>query len=113
MWNKERFFKAVDAVENKGFTVRQAAEEFNFPKSTLHDRLCEKHLAGAKSGPEKYLFDEEESELEEFPISCASVGFAKSRNQVIELVQELMKRKGRKVTVSHGRWESFRRRHPT
>jgi len=43
---------------------------------------------------------------------CSSVGFARSRQQVIQLVQEVVTLKGLAVTVTHGWWESFRRRHP-
>ena len=70
-----------------------------------------KVVAGGQSAPQKYLSNEE-GELEEFLIGCASLGFAKSRAQVIELVQEVAKRKGRDVRVTHGWWESFRHRHP-
>ena len=111
-WSEEHFTNAMKAVEDMGYSVHRAAEEYGVPKSTLHDRVSGKHLLGGKSGPERYLTEEEESELEEFLVGCALVGFAKSRNQVIEIVQELLRRKGRNVTVSHGWWESFRRRHP-
>jgi hypothetical protein len=109
VWSEECFSNAMSAVQERGLSVRRAAEELDVPKSTLHDRLCGKHLPGLRSGPERYLSDEEENE---FLIGCASVGFAKSRFQVIELVQELMRHKGRNVSVSHGWWESFRKRHP-
>ena len=111
-WDEQQFAGAVSAIQDRGFTVRRAAEEYGIPKSTLHDRLSGKHLPGFRSGPERYLTDEEESELEEFLIGCASVGFAKSRIQVMELVQEVMRHKGRNVSVSHGWWESFSKRHP-
>lgn len=61
-------------------------------------------VLGGQSGPQKYLSDEEEAELEGFLVGCASVGFARSRQQVIELVQEVVNRNAR---VSHGWWESF------
>lgn len=44
-----------------GYSVRCAAEEYGVPRSTLHDRLCGKHLPGGKSGPTMYLTEEEES----------------------------------------------------
>ena len=81
-------------------------------KSTLHDRLTGKVVSGGQSGPVKYLSDEEEDELEEFLVGCASVGFARSCQQVLELVLEVVTHKRRDVRVSHGWWESYRRRHP-
>ena len=106
-WSDENIFKAIDAVHKNKFSVRRAALEFGVPKSTLHDRLTGRVAVGGQSGPQKYLSDEEEEELEEFLIGCASVGFAKSRQQVIELVQEVVNCKGIDVRVSHGWWESF------
>ena len=75
-WDEERLMMAVKAVQDMGYSVRRAAEEHGVPKSTLHDRVSGKHLTGLKSGPEKYLTDEEEMELEEFLMGCTSVGFA-------------------------------------
>ena len=87
--------------------MRRVAEEYNIPKSTLHDHLSGKVMEGGHSGLPKYLTDDEEAELEEFLVGCASVGFARSRQQVLELVQEVVNRKGNSVRVSHGWWESF------
>ena len=108
-WTDQCFSKATDAVQN---SVRRAAKEYDVPKSTLHDRLIGKVMVGGQSGQQKYLTDKEEEELNEFLVGCASVGFARSWQQVLELVQELVNRKGLNVRVSHGWWESFRRRHP-
>ena len=107
--HKQWLVKALDSVREGGHSVRRAAEEFSVPKSTLHDHLAGKVVAIGHSGPPKYLTDEE---LEEFLAGCASVGFARSRQQVLELVQEVVNRKGYMVHVSHGWWDSFRRRHP-
>ena len=111
-WSSKRMAKAIDAVQKEHLSLRRAAEEFDIPKSTLHDRLIGKVQLGAQSGPPKYLTDQEEEELESFLCGCASVGYARSRQQVMELVQEVINRKGVKVVLSHGWWESFKRRHP-
>ena len=99
-WNDGRMERAIDAVRNQGLTVRRAAEEYSIPKSTLHDRLSGRVQAGACSGPPKYLTDEEENELEEFLVGCASVGYARSCQQVIQLMQEVVIRKGLPVRVT-------------
>ena len=111
-WTNVRMDRALDAVRLHGLSVRRAAEEYDVPKSTLHDRVSGRVLIGGQSGPQKYLTDEEEGELELFLTGCASVGYARSRQQVLQLVQEVMSNKGMPVTVTHGWWESFRRRHP-
>ena len=107
----ERFTKVLNMVRD-GMSVRRAAESFNIPKSTLHDHVTGKVLAHGQSSPPRYLTNEEEEELEEFLSGCASVGFARSQQQVMELVQEVVNRKGYSVHVSHGWWESFRQTHP-
>ena len=68
--------------------------------------------SGHNSGPPKYLTDEEEEELEKFLIGCASVGFARTRQQVLALVQDVVLKKGRAAQMTHRWWESFKRRHP-
>ena len=111
-WSDGRMEKAVEAIKNHGLSVRRAAEEYAVPKSTLHDRVSGRVLAGRCSGPPKYLTDEEEVELERYLTHCSSVGFARSRQQVIQIVQEVVTHKGMVATMTHGWWESFRRRHP-
>jgi len=108
-WTSDRISKALEAVTLQGLTVRRAAEQYDIPKSTLHDRVSGRVMAGASSGPPKYLTDEEEDELEQFLADCAAIGYGKSRQQVIHLVQEVVTSKGMHVTVTHGWWESFRR----
>ena len=68
-WLYGHMEKAMAAVKDQGFTVRRAAE-----------------LAGVCSGPPKHLINEEEEELERCLTHCSSVGFRRSRQQVIQLV---------------------------
>ena len=110
--NDQKLNRAVESVIGGQFSLRRAAEEFNVPRSTLHDHVTGKVVSTGHGGQPKYLTVAEEEELEEFLVGCASVGFARSRQQVLQLVQEVVNRKGYNVQVSHGWWESFRRRHP-
>lgn len=110
-WTDGRMEKALDAVKNQGLTVRRAGEKFDIPKSTLHDRVNGRVLGG-HSGPPRYLTDGEEDELEQFLVGSAAIGYARSRQQVLQLVQEVLDRKGISTRVSHGWWDSFKRRHP-
>ena len=111
-WNEDQLHKAYEAVINDGFSVRRAAEEYNIPKSTLHDRISGRVMFGAHSGPAKYLSSTEEEELVAFLLGCASLGYPRSRKEIIALVQGVMNNKGHCVKVSNGWWDSFRRRHP-
>ena len=63
---------------------------------------------GKKSGPQPYLTLAEEEELASFLIGCASIGYPRTRKDVLCLVQEVMDAKGLRSTVSSGWWMRFR-----
>lgn len=111
LWRSDQLVQAYEAVVKGKLSVRRAAEEFNVPRSTLHDRLSGRTQFGVTSGPCRYLSDEEEEELVVFIKNCAKLGCARSRLQVISLVQHIVDQKNLGVKVTHGWWESFRRRH--
>ncbi len=81
-----------------------------------YDRVSGRVQFGAKSGPPRYLSDNEEKELSNFLVGCAKIGYARSRKQVIALVRAIIaKKRGKKpeeVSVTTGWWTSFRRCHP-
>ena len=74
--------------------------------------LLEKCHLKKKSGPERYLNDTEEAELVNFVVQCSKVGYARSRKDVLALVQQALRAKGKDVLVTGGWWESFKHRHP-
>ena len=104
-------YKAYLAVEKDGVSIRRAAEMYNIPKSTLHDRISGRVQFGSTSGPDSYLNEEEERELVQFIQSCTNIGFSRTKSQIIELVRVMMHKK-KDVNVSLGWWTSLRRRHP-
>uniref|UniRef100_A0A1X7SR74 HTH psq-type domain-containing protein n=1 Tax=Amphimedon queenslandica TaxID=400682 RepID=A0A1X7SR74_AMPQE len=59
-WTDSNLYKAYLAVQKDGVSVRRAAEMYNVPKSTLHDRISGRVQFGSTSGPESYLSEEEE-----------------------------------------------------
>ena len=79
--------KAVKTVE-EGMPLRQAAEIFFVPKSSLHDRVNGKVDFGARSGPHTYLSYEEEEEIASFLIQTAKIGYPHAKKQVLALVQK-------------------------
>ena len=111
-WNNETMEIAIAAVLKEECTIRQAAEIYQVPKSTLHDRISGKVIHGSSSGPERYLTDYEENSLVKFLCKCSSIGFARSKKQVMTLVNEIVQKKGKANVVTNGWWESFRKRHP-
>ena len=108
-----KLYKAYEEVLAGRFSIRRAAAEYGVPTSTLCDRVTGKVSFGSISGPQKYLTDNEEKELVTFIMNAAAVGYGYSRKQVIELVQDVVEQKGNHdIKVTHGWWDSFRRRHP-
>ena len=111
LWKSDQLVKAYEAVVSGELSVRRAAEEFDVPRATLHDRLTGRIHFGASSGPPKYLTDDDEDELALFLKNCAKVGYAQNRLQVISLVQQIVTKENLDVNVTHGWWESFKKGH--
>ena len=104
--------QAVEAVEKGTVSVRKAAELYNVPRSTLHDKASGKTAEDARSGPQPYLSPEEEEELTSFLLQAAKIGYPYTRKQIIALVQQIVHNKGITTTVTNGWWERFLKRHP-
>ena len=82
------------------------------PPTTLKDRLSGRVHHGVKSGPKQYLSCEEETELATFLTSCASVGYGKTRRDVMGIAQSVAMDKGilRGHRISQGWWHQFLKR---
>ena len=100
---------AVEEVIQNKRPVREVASDYDIPKSTLSDRVSGR---GSHSGPPKYLFDDEENELEVFLLGCASIGYAKTHEEIIALTQQIMTSRGSTKVVTSGWWDGFCKRHP-
>lgn len=113
LWGQEQMHGAIDAVLNEGMSIRRAAEQYGVPKSSLGDRLSGHVLGGASCGPAPYLSVVEEEELVVFLTRCTTIGYGKSRKEVLALVQRVFESRGIEKFVSNGWWESFCHRHPS
>lgn len=85
-WDEEQMVYAVKAVTD-GLSIRRAAEEYGVPRSTLGDRISGCVIPGSTSGPPKYLSNQEEEELVQFLMDCASIGYPRGRLEVIAMIQ--------------------------
>ncbi len=106
--------EALRAVSNNDLSLRQAANQFNVPKSTLHDRISGRVKPGAVPGAPRYLNEEEEEEVVWWLEGCAEIGYAKTVREVRGVVGAIVASKNNleSVVVSHGWWDRFRSRHP-
>ena len=85
---------------------------YDIPKSTLNDRVSGHVEFGSRSGPARYLTDKEKQELVNFLYGCAKMGYAKTRKDVLAIVESIMASKGKEVRVFNGWWNAFKNRHP-
>ena len=85
-YGSENMKKALEAVLARRMPVRKAAKEHGVPRSTLHERVTGKVVPNTRSGAKRYLSDEEEAALVNFLIGWASVGYAKSCEDVMALI---------------------------
>ena len=112
-WDDDSMQKALEAVTDDGLSVRRAAIEYGVPRSTLGDRVSGRVCHGIVSGPPRYLSEQEEEELVKFLLGCASVGYPKTRKEVLALVQmQVLRSRGINRPVSHGWWDGFCKRNP-
>lgn len=88
--------------------------EYNVPKSTLSDRVTGRVKPGARSRSPCYLEEEEEEEIVQWIRGCAEIGCAKGIREIQAVVSSKTARKLgiTSISVSHGWWDKFRRRHP-
>ena len=109
-YDEASLHRAVSAIEG-GMSLRKASEAYNIPKSTLSDVMTGKTSVGARSGP-AILTREEEQELCQFLIEVAKIGYPRTCQQAVAIVQQIADKKGIKKTVTKGWWQSFSARFP-
>lgn len=108
---------ALTAVKKKEMSVKAAAKAFNVPRTTLLYKVNGRYPEERKMGPKTNLTIEEENILIEWMFRCASRGFPVTREQLIDSVELLIKKKNQKTSFNNSRpgkkWFSlFLKRHP-
>ena len=106
-WSEHSISRAVAAVIDDGISVHQTV-----PRSTLGDRISGRVLPGAVSVRPRYLSIEEEEELVSFLLKSSSVGYPRTRKDVVTIVQTACSKRGMNVNVTHGWWQAFYHCHP-
>lgn len=89
----ENLEKALHAISSGKVSIRKAAEQYNVPKSTISDKLRNKHTG--QHGGQKCLTDEEERNLALGLGKCAEWGFPFKLSDVQLTVQGYLNRIGR------------------
>ena len=100
-----------------GLTLRQAAERFEVPKSTLHEKLNKKSSLELKKGPPPILSWEIEAKIVDWVIECQDNGFPIDKTRLLDCVQQYVKSEKLKTPFKNGRpgdqwYDAFLRRNP-
>lgn len=106
-WSHEGMAVALRTVVEGGMSVREAALCYGIPKSTLGDRVSGRVIPGSTGGPPKYLTSEEEEELVNFLCRTALVGYARTRKELLTIIERILSSRGVDKHVSSGWWASF------
>lgn len=91
-YNPENIDRAISDVRKKRKTLREAAQYYNVPKSTLYDRL--KGKSTNKQGGQPAIAGEEERMIAQGIIKFSEWGFPMTRSDIRILVKNYLDRKG-------------------
>ena len=104
----------MSSVLVDGLSQTTAAPLHGIPCSSLRDRLSGRVIHGINPGPRPYLTLNEESELADFLVDAAKIGYGRTRRDVKGLVETYLQKKGGKgedFMISNGWWDKFMKRH--
>ena len=91
-YSKEELEQAMTAVEANELSMRQAAERFNIPRSTLHDNITEKHKG--QIGRKTVLTYDEERYIAHAFVFCGENGWPCDRRDLQSLVEQFCTKRG-------------------
>lgn len=104
--------EAIGAISSQDMSISKAAEVYGIPRSTLTDHVHGHVLPGSKSGAPTLLSLSDEQNLVEFLLRCSFIGYAKTRQDVLDIVCHMLLRRGIERTVTSGWWNKFLCCHP-
>ena len=84
---------AMEAIKS-GISVSRAALEHNVPRTTLQDRHLGRVKHGNKPGHRSNLSKHEEKDLVHFIEVVGSVGYGRTRSQVLNIAESVAIEKG-------------------
>ena len=108
---------AVNSVKSKSMDYLKASKLYHVPRSTIFDKVHEKSEIGCRQGPNTVLTPTEEDRLATWLIDMSKIGYGRSRQELIETVQKIVKADGRPNPFTDDRpgkdwFYGFMKRHP-
>ena len=116
MSNKEsRLQAAIDAIASTSLSIREAAERYDIPKSTLYDHVSGKKRCGV-GRPTVFTVDEEKAIVRSCQV-LAEAGFSLNRFIVGNVIHNYISSRGLKTPFKDGVpgkkwWKGFLSRWP-
>lgn len=115
-YDLENLKKALHAVKS-GMSKKQAAREYQVPRSTIQFRLNNPDKINPRPGPTTVLTDEEENVLVNWIIQSSKKGFLRRKEDIQYSVSDFLKKNNRpnpfKNDVPGEKWlKLFLKRHP-
>ena len=111
-WDEASMREAVSIVHSKEMSISGAATLHGIPRSTLNDHCHGRVLPGARSGRPTILSSTEERDLVQFLLSSAKIGYARTRSELISIVERMLSVRDDHQTVMIGWWNKFCKCHP-
>ena len=106
---------AMEEAMSGRMSANKAADVHGVPRSTLKDRLSGRVKHGQKPGPRPYREQSEETELSDYVLQAARIGYGKTRKDVLSIAESVAKSKGMLSAgsrISTGWWTRFLERNP-
>jgi Tc5 transposase-like DNA-binding protein/Psq-like protein len=111
-YSKDSIANAILDITNNHVPVRQAAQKWGVPRSTISGRLGDKIALGDQIQPNQLLTRNQEAKLASWVLRQESLGYAPSHSQICACVLALQKQQGSKIGVGCNWVPKFIRRHP-
>ena len=103
---------AILDITDNGLSVRQAAEKWGVPRSTVSDRLRGQTALADQIQPEQHLIRNQEAKLTSWILRQESLGYAPSHSQIRACILAILQQQGRKPDIGRNRVSRFIQRHP-
>ena len=114
-WRDEDMQAAVATFKAGGISFRNAASQFNVPKSSLRDRVTGRVIHGKKNGAETKLTPADEEKLAAYLIETSKQGYGKSKEIILFMATQIALKRGKTISggcLSDMWWKGFLKRHP-
>jgi hypothetical protein len=103
---------AILDITNRHILVRQVAQKWGLPRSTISSRLKGQTALVDQEQPNQLLTKNQEAKLATWILRQESLGYAPTHSRIRACVLALQKQQGSKIGIGHNRVPKFIGRYP-